>query len=824
MKDQNGHITSKVVLGYILLIAMAVCSVGYIYRVVDMVTDDYEPDNLVRRKIYLVTNTLSLLYESEAFGQLVGDRENEFRHFNRSLRRAHNNMDSLRTLVTDSMQLLKIDTIDMLLERKRWNTRRLLETWQEVNTERLYESNIQRVISVRDTIVNEVQIQERVEVRNDTVVVPRKRRGFFKRLSDLFSPSKEDTSIVVNSTRQVVTDSLVNAYNPTDTIVSVLRSIQDSVAWQKSQLMEQLLARAANLRYNNSIITSEINQVLRNIEEEEMEASLERVYKRQEIMRRTSRLIAAIAIVSVIIAILFLFFISRDISRSKYYRMQLEKAKQMAESLLHSREKLMLTISHDIRAPLSSIIGYIELLNRRNPDERQRYYLDNMRGSSEHILSLVNDLLDFQRLESGNMEIHKVQFRVSSLFDDIYASFKPIADGKGLDLVLNMKPDKISSVYMGDPIRIRQIVGNLLSNAIKFTERGRVVLVVSVKDRGDEAYRLVATVSDSGPGIPLEEQERVFGEFTRLSDTGDTEGFGLGLSITRKLLSLMNGTMSLSSQPGKGSDFTVEIPLPLSESQSLPEHDGCVEEEELPLLEGDDVYCLLVDDDPLQLALTEELLKRSHLQVVGCTNPYKVAELLAERAFSAVITDIQMPMMDGYRLLETIRNSGIEGAETIPVIALSASVAKEQEHYLAAGFSGFLNKPFTAAQLISLLNSLLKLNLEAKSELNFSSLTAFAGEDTEASISIMRTFTEETRKSIDALRVALDEGKREDSSRISHKLIPLFSMLGANSLVQHLRILEKNDEELSNQGWCRLLESVIRQATLIVEDAEASIK
>ena len=144
--------------------------------------------------------------------------------------------------------------------------------------------------------------------------------------------------------------------------------------------------------------------MLRNIEEEEMEASLERVYKKQVLLRETSHLIAGIAIVSVVIAFLFLFFISRDISRSKYYRMQLEKAKQVAESLLRSREKLMLTISHDIRAPLSSIIGYIELLLRRHPDERQQYYLENMKGSSDHILSLVNDLLDFQRLE-GNFFI-----------------------------------------------------------------------------------------------------------------------------------------------------------------------------------------------------------------------------------------------------------------------------------------------------------------------------------------------------------------------------------------------------------------------------------
>ena len=324
MKEQSGHITSKVILGYILLITIAVCSVAYIYNIVEKVAEEDEPDHQARRKVYLVTNTLSLLYESEALGQLVGMPQNEFRHFNRTLNKAHNNMDSLRTLVTDSMQLLKIDTIDILLERKRWNTRRLLETWQEANTERLYTENIEKIIAVRDTIVNEVQVQERVEVKQDTVVVPRKKRGFFKRLADVFSPGKEDTSIVVNTTREIVTDTLVNAYNPTDTIVSVLKSIQDSVAWQRQQLMDQLLERASNLRYNNSVITREINQMLRNIEEEEMEASLERVYKKQVLLRETSHLIAGIAIVSVVIAFLFLFFISRDISRSKYYRMQLE--------------------------------------------------------------------------------------------------------------------------------------------------------------------------------------------------------------------------------------------------------------------------------------------------------------------------------------------------------------------------------------------------------------------------------------------------------------------------------------------------------------------
>ena len=436
MAEQSGHITLKVIIRYMILIVIAVCSVVYIYQIVEQIAGEEEPDTKARQKVYLVTNTLSLLYESEALGQLVGMPQNDVKHFNRTLNKAHRNMDSLRVLISDSVQLLKIDTIDMLLRQKRRNTSRLLETWKEVNTEHLYTLNIEKVIAQQDTFIQQLEIKEHVVVKQDTVLNPVKPRGFFRRLADAFSPGRPDTSIVVNTTRQIVTDTLVNAFNPSDTIVSVLKSIQDSVADQRKLLSEQLLDRAANLRYNNSIVTSKINQILRDIEEEEVNASLERMQGKQQLLRETSLLIAGIAIVSVVIVIIFIFMITRDISKSKYYRMQLEKAKQYAEDLLHSREKMMLTISHDIRAPLSSIIGYIDLLMRRHPDERQQYYLENMSGSASHILSLVNDLLDFHRLESGQMEIQRIPFSVSTLFNEIYTSFRPIAEAKGLRLSL----------------------------------------------------------------------------------------------------------------------------------------------------------------------------------------------------------------------------------------------------------------------------------------------------------------------------------------------------------------------------------------------------
>lgn len=820
MAEQSGHITLKVILGYLLLVAIAVCSVVYIYQIIEQVAGEEEPDSKARQKVYLVTNTLSLLYESEALGQLVGMPQNNVNHFNRTLNKAHSNMDSLRVLITDSVQLLKIDTIDMLLRQKRLNTRRLLETWKETNTEHLYTINIEKVIAEQDTFIEQKEIKEHVVVKQDTILSQKKPRGFFRRLADAFSPSREDTSIIVNTTRQIVTDTLVNVFNPADTIASVLKNLQDSVAGQRKLLADQLLERAAICVIINSIVTRKINQILRDIEEEEVNALLERMQNKQKILRETSLLIAGIAIVSVVIVIIFIFMITRDISKSKYYRMQLEKAKQYAEDLLHSREKMMLTISHDIRAPLSSIIGYIDLLLRRHPDERQQYYLDNMSGSASHILSLVNDLLDFHRLESGKMEIQRVAFSVSALFNEIFTSFRPIAESKDLTFVLNLKEEGTEKLYIGDPIRIRQIVGNLLSNALKFTREGRVVMVVSINALADNSTLLNVLVSDSGPGIPPEEQERIFGEFTRLSATEKAEGFGLGLSITRKMTVLMGGNLSLKSVVGQGCDFTIELPLTVADVQVLPAaEEEAVSEPELPSFVGRDVYCLLVDDDPLQLALTEEYLRQNHVEVSSCTDPFSVVALLQKTSFDAVITDIQMPGMDGYQLLESIRNSGIPGTESLPVIALSASVENEHDHYLESGFTGFLNKPFTARQLITLLNKLLSTELLVTSDFNFDSLTAFAGEDKEASASILKTFVEETTKSNVLLEGALQDDDREQSAKISHKMVPLFTMLGATSLVEKLRVIEKNATTLPVEEWKSLLSEVIAEVKKIIEQA-----
>lgn len=823
MKQDSGHITRKVILSYILLIAIAVCSVTYIYNVIVRLAVEDEPDTAPRQKVYIITKTLSLLYESEALGQLIGMNANDYYIYNQTLNQAQSNIDSLRNLVTDSVQILKIDTINNLLERKRWNTRQLLKALAAANTEHLYRKSIEKIIAVQDTVVEQLKIEERVVIKQDTLVVKKQPRGFFKRLAEVFVPQKQDTGIVVNATRHIVTDTVIKTFNPADTIMSVLKGIQDTVAGQRRQLDTLLVARTNNLRYNNSVITQRINQMLRDIEQEEVGASLTRVRQKQYLLRETSGLIALIAIVSLVIALIFLFFIWRDITRSQYYRKQLEKAKQYAEDLLHSREKLMLTISHDIRAPLSSIIGYIELLEHLGLNERERYYLENMTGSASHILALVNDLLDFHRLESNQMEVHLVPFNIPSLFSEIYTSFRPIAENKGLQFVLSLKEDDNLSQYMGDPIRIRQIAGNLLSNAIKFTREGRVTLIVATSQKTDKSVLLVFMVVDAGPGIPVEEQEKVFGEFTRLSSTDKIEGFGLGLSITRKLIQLLGGKISLESVPGKGSTFRVELPLSASVIQNIP-FVPRKQQEELVVSSGE-IHCLLVDDDPLQLTMTKELLRNNMIEVTCCSCSEEVVNKLHESAFDIVITDIQMPGIDGFTLLKQIRESQANKVKELPVIALSANLTKNSDYYIAAGFSAFLNKPFTGRQLVVLINLLLKKNQKREfvKELNFDFLTSFAGDDAEASANIICTFCLETRKSITIIERLLSQADRDQVAKIVHKLIPHFTMLGISNLVDQMQILEKNDPLFPLSEWMELVDKVIKHVSVIVEDVERKI-
>ena len=329
------------------------------------------------------------------------------------------------------------------------------------------------------------------------------------------------------------TDTLDEVYNPIDTISSMITGIQHKVFQTRQRETEMLNAQINSLRVIGSGLSQRGNQLLENIEQDEQEAARIKLMQEEEIRKEAAETMAKIAIAAFILVLVFSIVIARDITRNNHYRRELEKAKLYAENLLVAREKLMLTITHDIKAPAGSIIGYIDLLIRLVHDRRQQFYLSNMKSSAQHLLALVTSLLDYHRLEAGKMDLHPVAFSPHELLTDIYHSFLPLAEKKQLQLTFDDKlPESLT--LEGDPFRIRQIVENLLSNALKFTATGEITLETEY-----HGNQFVFRVSDTGCGMTAKEQERIFKEFTRLRSAQGQEGFGLGLSITHKLVELL---------------------------------------------------------------------------------------------------------------------------------------------------------------------------------------------------------------------------------------------------------------------------------------------
>ena len=554
MKESK-FVKTKIVAGYLLLIAVCILSVGYVYRVAVRFSAPDRSYALLHTKRSAVNRTLYHLYQAESYGQLMiaGYASYEAR-YRRELRTVRASIDSLRALTVggDSLQTMRLDSITRLIADKERRTVSLRRSIRAGATAGLLDKNIRSLIGPREAVVADT-IPFRSIVRQDTTAVPRAKRRFFQRLGDLFSPPEADSSLVISRRETIAPVIPVDAVK--DTIVLVLQALQDSVTSNRQGIYDHAWQEGLRLSYSNELVNTKIYRLIMDFEAEDTAYLMQRIERNEAFRRRSSRILGGVAIGAVVLMLLFVGMLWRDINRSNRYRRELERANRDKESLLEAREKLMLAITHDIKAPLGSVMGYIDLLARLTGDKRQELYLRNMKGSSEHLLALVNSLLDFYRLDINKIEVCCVAFSPAQLFENIRAGFAAAAAAKGLELRLEAEPAAAGEVS-GDALHIRQIADNLISNALKFTDEGSVTLRVDVV-RG----RLVFSVRDTGRGIGREERERIFAEFVRLSSAQGVDGFGLGLSIVDRLVKLLDGTISLESRLGEGSKFIVSVPV-----------------------------------------------------------------------------------------------------------------------------------------------------------------------------------------------------------------------------------------------------------------------
>lgn len=828
--------STKIAFGYILLICLLFGAIGYIHQQMTLLTTPTGLEETISNRRKTTHQIVTQLYEAEIIGQTLRiGRLNEYPKYKRAMKEASALIDSLQQLLTDTLQQMRLDTVRSLLRNKEQNMVLVLEAMKQSPTDELYRQQLDSLIMQQDSILSSTHVRRRVVTHRNSYTIHHKPKKFFRRLADVFSPGKPDSTQVDNIIQEEYTDTIDEAYNPVDTIATMLTSIQHKVFQTRQESMRTLDARINQLRIAGGRVSQRVNQLLDNIEDDEQKAMEVRIAHEQDIRQQAAWTMATIAILAVLLVLIFFTIIWRDITRSNHYRKELEKAKLYAENLLVAREKLMLTITHDIKAPAGSIIGYIDLLIRLVQDRRQQFYLHNMKSSANHLLDLITSLLDYHRLEAGKMDIHPVTFNPHELFESIYTSFLPGAEKK--QLTLNFEENIPRTLNLeGDPFRIRQIAENLISNALKFTSQGSITIQVDY-----EQNRFTFCVEDTGCGMSIQEQQRVFQAFTRLQSAQGQEGFGLGLSITKKLVELLNGEITIESAPGKGSMFQVVLFLPKVTKAPITQVETLSDDKKQWRI-------LLIDDDRIQLNLTEVMIYDlfNHAQhsippvIKCCTQPEELFKLIASETFDIVFTDIQMPAMNGFELLQKLRSLDVPQAKNIPVIAITARSDMDETDFCTQGFAGCLHKPFNQTELLKIFKTHMQEDWKGNTvqtdskpsdtecTYNFSPLTAFSGDDPAAAHEILETFIGESTKNYERMKQALSNKDMANLCNVAHKMLPTFTMIEARKAIPALQWLEfhRGNTDLSDEARQHADEAlsciadVIKEAKKVLNDGK----
>lgn len=789
----------EVIIGYALVVAIMIVGLLAVYRNLVRFSET-RVRNEDMSELIIVGNVINQLYEVESTQSLYTP-ESAADYFARyhSIRPEINaEIYSLKQLSKDTLRVIKLDSIEVLLDKKEENLRAIAVLLDSINkTPGIIRETVSTFVPrglndrIRQYMEQKNVVRKPVE-ESDTTVVKGEQKGLFRRIGDAIRGRQDSTLIIQN--RPAAGIARDNIRLIIDTVVNMVRYSEKLNLENQRKFQAALLLRQSSMTSTNHLLTVRIDDLLKSIEQEEINKSIRLIEEKEATLNRSSKTVLGVTSLAVLIALVFGLLFWMDINRSQKYRRRLEESNVRINQLLQSREKLMLSISHDIKAPMSSILGYMELMESGADENTRKMYLTNMKKSSNHVLQLVTNLLDYQKIESGTWLRKEMNFNLHELVENTANSFKPLAEKKQLEYnVTNKVPGDL--LVFGDPFMIREIYSNLISNAIKYTLQGTVAVFAEPVRENDKTI-LKFSVQDTGLGISEEYREYIFEEFTQVKPDKmeqQEEGSGLGLAITKGLVDELGGKIHLQSERGKGSEFFVDIPLETSRSaETLSTGEAC------PDFGRDNISVLAVDDDPIQLAMMAEMLKLKKINVVTEVDPDNVLNILKNKAFDLIFLDIQMPRINGFKLVKRMLDSGFFQSKSTPVIALSAKSDLSSVDFRQLGFTDFLNKPFTSTQLFTMINKCLKTKLTADKGTHgnlkgISALIDIVKDDRESSLAILKAFVIDTGKSNDDLKACFENNDREEAAHVAHKMLPLFKMMGDEQLSDILLKLDHKE-------------------------------
>ena len=593
---------------------------------------------------------------------------------------------------------------------------------------------------------------------------------------------------------------------PTAT-TTMFHSLDRNVISKQKAQSQRLSEQADSLAARNAELNRQLQGLIAQIEEK-VQADLHRRQGEITAMRGKS-FIQVGGLIGFVLLLLVISYIiiHRDTKSIKRYKRkttdligQLEQSVQQNKALIASRKKAVHTITHELRTPLTAITGYAELLQKECNKCNNGYFIQSIQQSSERMRDMLNTLLDFFRLDNGKEQPRLSPCRISTIVHTLETEFMPVAMNKGLSLTVKNEND---AVVLTDKERIIQVVNNLLSNAVKFTEEGGVSLTTGYTDGV-----LIITVEDTGTGMTEEEQQQAFSAFERLSNAAAKDGFGLGLAIVNNIVTMLGGTIRLDSEKGKGSRFTVVIPMCKVEELQEQSIQDYIENKDRNL------NVVAIDNDEILLLMLKEMYAQEGIHCDICTDAAEMMEMLRRKEYNLLLTDLNMPGINGFELLELLRTSNVGNSRTIPVVVATASGSCDVDELLAKGFAGCLFKPFSISELMEVSDRCaMKGTFNGKPD--FSALLSYGNE----AVMLEKLMTE-TEKEMQAVWDAAKEKDLQKLDSLTHHLRSSWEVLRADQPLRELYRVLHNETMPDDSTILQAVNSVLDKGAEIIRLAE----
>ncbi|MBR5603545.1 MAG: hybrid sensor histidine kinase/response regulator [Bacteroidales bacterium] len=762
----------------IYIMASMLCS-GMIYYIANLKNSiSFQKENIEKNEqlLDLTNNLIENINKAQSYSNLYifSAKDIHLNNFNISISKISKINDSIHNLCNDNFNRKTLDDITTLLKKKE-------DIITEINNQFIAFNPYTELYSIIESYQPKNTSAAVSKTTQDTIVYKSEKKSFIKRLGAVFSPDKALDSLVV------VSKTTIDTINETDNeAAELLHELQTYTERGKKEYLRQI--EIIENRYNNLIlsdqqITKEISDLLIILHKQTLTSVIKEIEKSEILIDKNINISISIATAALLIILTFIFLIFYDIRKVAAARKATEEAKKRTEEIMESRHKLLLSVSHDVKAPLSSILGYLELMHIDSDNTEDRRKISSMKNSAEHILSLLTNLLNFSRLDQGKEAAILSKFNIETLCDDLVTMFTPLAVSKQLSFVYEKKFNNKTQVRT-DALKIKQIISNLLSNAIKYTIKGNITFNVS-----NTHNEIIFNITDEGIGIPQDKLEEIFKPFSRIDNNESLiEGNGFGLFVVKGLVEILKGNIEVKSELDKGTHFKVTIPIEYVILNEEKEEAIDIEKLKSNTIEN----ILVIDDDNTLLAVIKSMLNKLGIRCDVCQSSIEFEEYCNNiDRYDIVLTDREMGAFSGLDVLKKIK----EINKNKYVVLMTARSEYNKDVARAKGFDSYIRKPFSIKDLANLMNSEIKTddkkNKPSRFSNDFPELCSMFENDEESITNILKTFVETTSDNLVTFNELINCDNFNDAVKLCHKMCPMFVQLNKKESAEFLYKMDK---------------------------------